>query len=363
MRFDGDAFISYAHLDNVELVEGRGGWVANLQRALQIRVAQLLGQGVAHLVGPEAAWQRRLRRHAGRAARSAWRRWSSVVSPRYVKSEWGRREMAEFCKAAEEQGGISVQDKARIFKVLKTPVPREKHPPEVQALLGYEFFKVDPVTGRVRELDEIFGAEGRARLLAQARRPRHDMCGLLEAARDAPADVAPDARARRVSGRNDQRSERPAGGNQARPASSTATRCCPDRPLPLAALECDRSGPRRPRALPHVHPHDRQDLQPRARRRRAVARGDAERAGDRRAQSQGRSRAWCGFRPGSRSNDARQQQVLEALRNDPRIRRRRRPARNAARGSADSHYDLARSADQAPAPSAARGAEPRRMSI
>ena len=43
MKFDGDAFISYAHLDNQELVEGGRGWVANLHRALEIR-GQLLGK-------------------------------------------------------------------------------------------------------------------------------------------------------------------------------------------------------------------------------------------------------------------------------------------------------------------------------
>jgi hypothetical protein len=31
MNFDADAFISYAHMDNVELAEGqKKGWVANL---------------------------------------------------------------------------------------------------------------------------------------------------------------------------------------------------------------------------------------------------------------------------------------------------------------------------------------------
>ena len=39
--FEGDAFVSYAHLDNVELVEGRNGWVANLHRALEVRVGQM----------------------------------------------------------------------------------------------------------------------------------------------------------------------------------------------------------------------------------------------------------------------------------------------------------------------------------
>src|SRR3954465_10448965 len=42
--YDTDAFISSAHMDNVELVEGRRGWVANLHRALEVRVGQLLGK-------------------------------------------------------------------------------------------------------------------------------------------------------------------------------------------------------------------------------------------------------------------------------------------------------------------------------
>jgi hypothetical protein len=103
-----------------------------------------------------------------------------VISPRYVKSEWGRKELAEFCKAAEEQGGVRVQDKARIFKVLKTPVPREMHPPELQPLLGYEFFKLDPDTGRVRELDEIFGPEAQRDFWLKLDDLAHDMCRLLE---------------------------------------------------------------------------------------------------------------------------------------------------------------------------------------
>ena len=105
--FDGDAFISYAHLDNVELVEGRKGWVANLHRALEVRVGQLLGKTPHIWRDPKLAGndffaetlierlkQRRGPRH--------------VVSPRYIKSEWTLRELDEFWKAAEEQGGVRV---------------------------------------------------------------------------------------------------------------------------------------------------------------------------------------------------------------------------------------------------------------
>jgi hypothetical protein len=152
--FEGDAFISYAHLDNVELVEGRKGWVANLHRALEVRLAQLLGKESRIWWDPKLQGNDvyaftlidQLKRVAALVA---------VISPRYVRSDWGRKELAEFCKAAGEQGGLRVHDKARIFKVLKTPVPsissRRRGPPRIQ------FFKVDPPRGKYA----VDGSSGR----------------------------------------------------------------------------------------------------------------------------------------------------------------------------------------------------------
>jgi hypothetical protein len=179
MNFEGDAFISYAHLDNVELTEGGKGWVTNLHRALEVRVAQLLGKPSHIWRDPkldgndifEETLVKRLREVAALI---------SVVSPRYVKSEWTRRELAEFWKAAEAQGGVRFRDKARIFKVMKTPVPIEATPPELQSLLGYEFFRVDPDTGRIHELDEIFGSEAQREFWLRLDDLAHDICCMLE---------------------------------------------------------------------------------------------------------------------------------------------------------------------------------------
>ena len=179
MNFEGDAFISYAHLDNVELMEGRKGWVANLHRALEVRLGQLLGKPPQiwrdpKLAGNDVLAQTLLERIRRVAALV------SVISPRYVKSEWTRKELSEFYHAAEEHGGVKVRNKARIFKVLKTPVPVDLHPPEVRALLGYEFFKVDPETGKVRELDEIFGPDAQRDFWLRLDDLAHDICCVLE---------------------------------------------------------------------------------------------------------------------------------------------------------------------------------------
>lgn len=190
MHFDGDAFISYAHLDNQELVEGRKGWVANLHRALEIRVGQLLGKNPHIWRDPKLQGNDffaetlvdRLKRVAVLVA---------VVSPRYIRSEWTRRELEEFWKAAEMQGGIRFADKARIFKVLKTPVPVASQQPELQGLLGYEFFRIDAETGKVRELDEVFGPEAQREFWLKLDDLAHEICALLERIEGADGGPAP----------------------------------------------------------------------------------------------------------------------------------------------------------------------------
>lgn len=194
MNFDGDAFISYAHLDNLELIRGQKGWVTSLHRALEIRVAQLLGKQPhiwrdPKLKGNDHFAATLIERLAHVAVLV------TVVSPRYVKSDWTLKELAAFAEAAQRQGGLKFKDKLRIFKVLKTPVPLDKHPPELQPVLGYEFFKIDPDTGRIRELNEVFGPEAQRDFWLRLDDLAHDICDLLEKLEhtDSLAEAAPES--------------------------------------------------------------------------------------------------------------------------------------------------------------------------
>jgi hypothetical protein len=179
MGFDYDAFISYSHIDNVGLVDGSKGWITNLHRALEVRIGQLLGEKPQIWRDPKLSgndvFEITLVEQLQRVAVLV-----TVVSPRYIKSEWTRRELVEFWKAAQLQGGVTFHDKARIFKVLKTPIPHEMDLPELAPLLGYEFFKIDGETGRVRELDEVFGAQAQRDFWMKLDDLAHDITALLE---------------------------------------------------------------------------------------------------------------------------------------------------------------------------------------
>jgi hypothetical protein len=174
VKFDTEVFISYAHLDNQGARQGHE-WISDFHRALAIRVGQLLGKEPEIWRDPKLHGNdvfadtllERLRRVAVLV---------SIVSPRYLKSEWTRRELEEFCHAATQSGGLDVDNKARIFKVVKTPVPRDLELPPLPSLLGYDFFKLDPESGRPRELDDPDEKEYWIKIDDVA----HDMCQLLE---------------------------------------------------------------------------------------------------------------------------------------------------------------------------------------
>jgi len=179
MDFENDVFISYAHLDNQAVIEGQSGWISKFDRALKIRLGQLLGREPRiwrdpKLQGNDFFADTLVERLPQVAALVA------VLSPRYVNSDWCRREMNTFCQVAEATGGSRIGDKSRLFKVIKTPLPLERHPPEVQPLLGYEFFCLDPETGRAQELDQGFGPEVQAKYWQKLDDLAYDLCNLLQ---------------------------------------------------------------------------------------------------------------------------------------------------------------------------------------
>ena len=179
MDFEFDVFVSYAHVDNASDDERHKSWVAKLHETLDRRLTQLLGKQTRIWRDPKLkgndVFEEVLVDRVKRAAVLI-----SVVSPRYVRSEWTIRELNEFLKAAEQQGGLQVRDKSRIFKVLKTPVPLDQQTPPLRSLLGYEFFRMDPDRGGFREFDEQFGPEFGQKFLMKLDDLAQDLKDLLE---------------------------------------------------------------------------------------------------------------------------------------------------------------------------------------
>jgi hypothetical protein len=150
MKYENEIFISYAHIDNEPLAEGQTGWVQLLDERLRKRLAQLLGE-------PAKIWRDRKLQGNDEFSEILVEKVSkvallvSIISPRYLKSDWCLREINEFCRNAALQGGLTLNGKSRVFKVAKSFTPRGGHPLPVQGLLGYDFYEYDEMSGRARE--------------------------------------------------------------------------------------------------------------------------------------------------------------------------------------------------------------------
>ena len=158
MKFPKDIFISYAHIDDESLVEDQKGWIADFHRVLSIRLSQLMGRKPMiwrdlELQGNHIFDQQIVDQFTQVAVMI------SILTPRYVKSEWCSREVDEYYEACQQNIGFSINNQARIFKVIKTPVKVEQHPEKIRNILGYEFYTTDPVTGRTKELSQSSGRD------------------------------------------------------------------------------------------------------------------------------------------------------------------------------------------------------------
>jgi hypothetical protein len=182
-----DLFISYAHIDDQPLTEGAKGWISRLHRLLEIRLSQLMGERPniwrdPTLQGSEIFGETIVRQL------SEVKAMVSIVSPRYVKSDWCIREVEEFCKAAQPKGGIRCGHKSRVVKVVKTPVPSAEYPVSLfeifNSQLGFEFFDIDQESGRVREFSEELGEAAKQRFLEKVDDLAHDLRQLLKLLKD-----------------------------------------------------------------------------------------------------------------------------------------------------------------------------------
>ena len=147
MNFELDVFVSYAHLDDAALIEGKKGWVENLGR--RIRVGMFPRQVLRRTRSCKATTCCRT------SSRSSAKPPCSSRSPRH-RSESTTMELTEFCRA-RQIGGLQVRTRP-IAGAEDASATREQS----QAVLA-EFFAVIE-GGKVREFD---GA--RARCAAQFR--------------------------------------------------------------------------------------------------------------------------------------------------------------------------------------------------
>jgi TIR domain-containing protein len=180
MNFEQSLFISYAHIDDQPPMPGEQGWITRFHTTLAAFLSTRLGREAKiwrdkKLQGNDVFANEIIDRFKQSAVLV------SIVTRRYLKSEWCTREVREFCQSAQQTGGLAVGNKLRVFKVITAPVDireEESLPAPMRDVLGYEFYTVKD--GVPLAFDPAYGQEYKELLFQKVARLAWDVAQLLE---------------------------------------------------------------------------------------------------------------------------------------------------------------------------------------
>ena len=139
-----DIFISYGQLDDQDPAGEVKGWVDLLVERLPRLVSNNLGYQPKIWRDERSLSGNALLTAAIEEGLAHSLLFVPILSPRYVQSEWCRRELETFCATPSLSGAAA--HRSRIFKVIKSPLLfnlATKEPSQLRELIGYPFYEME----------------------------------------------------------------------------------------------------------------------------------------------------------------------------------------------------------------------------
>lgn len=235
-----DVLIAYANLDDQPIVAGRQGWISQFHRNLELRVAQLAGAKVKVLKQPEMAGASDIEARILERVPEV-KTVVSILSPPFVHSDGCCRVVRTFWQKATDCGRFEINERARLLKVVKTPVEDREIPPDVAPALTplapYEFFERDVASGRLREFDDAFGEAAKQRFYERVYDVAFDISQVLKHFGDTSHESKGQSTGRRIYLAPTTSDLEPQRDQLRRELTELGHEVLPKQPLPLGESE------------------------------------------------------------------------------------------------------------------------------
>lgn len=149
--FAADICISYSQLDNHHIDVRGSSWVDNFHRELQALVSASIGN-------PVTIWRDVAQSSSSELPEENAERLRktgillAIVSPAYAHSDLCKREREVFIESRPGSDSLESSNSRHIISAYKLPVAVEELPEVLALARGFEFYSVDPQTGRASDL-------------------------------------------------------------------------------------------------------------------------------------------------------------------------------------------------------------------
>ncbi len=174
--FEYDIYISFARTDNTAPAEGGEAWVNSFRKFLETIIEQILGEKpkILGYSNHEKPTKNELLK-AGI--------FITILSPEYIKNIGCVEELIEFSEST-----ILPQ----IYKVVKFPVAITDQPKCLQALLSYNLYDVDAISGDVKEFTEFFSTNAERKFWLKIVDLAYDIATAIRKNRLIEINIAPE---------------------------------------------------------------------------------------------------------------------------------------------------------------------------
>ena len=141
----------YSEKDDAQIEGGVKGWVTNFHKFLSTLMYQITRENPEiKLINESEFSAPDLDNYSVILA---------VLTPNLAKEKVVIKGLDSHGKKLKSQNKLISDGVARIFKVLKRPFDPDEHLPELEDLLTYDFYLVDPLTGDPQEFTRFFGSD------------------------------------------------------------------------------------------------------------------------------------------------------------------------------------------------------------
>lgn len=151
MNFENDILIAYTQKDDELLKGGEKGWVTNFERFLRTLTTQISDKQF-HLksISDEALTTTDLE-NAGIVL--------LILSPTATRNESFVSTVRSYISNLERNDNLMIEGHSRVFKVIKFPEDVDEFLPELEDILPYDFYHIDPLTGEPQIYERFFGSD------------------------------------------------------------------------------------------------------------------------------------------------------------------------------------------------------------
>ena len=147
--YDYDIFISYAHVDNLEISGQKNGWIEEFYNSLNLLMIKRYGR-----MDVIKIWWDNKKLDGSilfdQSIETGIKKSAIMIclqSPGYTQSQYCKQELDTFYKkASEEKVGLSIGDRSRIINVLLNNIPYKQWPPELSGTSGFPFHDAKEAT-------------------------------------------------------------------------------------------------------------------------------------------------------------------------------------------------------------------------